>query len=161
MNMFEEARSLKGMMKMLSITQDEMAKKLGVSQSYVANKLRLLKYSGDCEKIIIDGALSERHARAVLRLNDDAARISALKRICERRLTVAESEALVDLLHDGDAPRRIGNAERIFCVDTFKDTLKRSLSTLKSLGVDATQSISYYGKKTYITVCIDEGYGAG
>ncbi len=157
MNMFEEARSLRGMMEMLEITQDEMAKKLGVSQSYVANKLRLLKLDDECERLVIDGKLSERHARAVLRLDGNEQRQAALLRIRERGLTVAESEALIDLLHDGQAPSRIGKSERLNSIDAFRDNLKRSIATLISLGVDATETVGYYGKKTYITVCIDEG----
>ena len=78
MNMFEEARSIKGMMEMLKITQEEMAKKLGVSQSYIANKIRLLKLGEEAERIVLDGRLTERHARCVLRLDDPEERSSAL-----------------------------------------------------------------------------------
>ena len=157
MNMFEEARAIRGMMEMCSMTQDDMAKKLGVSQSYVANKLRLLKLGDECERRITDASLTERHARALLRLDDPNIRRCALDRICERKLNVAETEALVDMLHDGQAPRRIGKATKLSRIDTFIDTVKESLSTLSSLGIDAKESINYYGTKTYITICIDEG----
>ena len=144
------------MMEMCAMTQDGMAKKLGVSQSYVANKLRLLKLPCEFEKRIVEGGLSERHARALLRLDDPEARRTALDRICERRLNVAEAEALVDMLHDGQAPKRIGKATKLSRIDTFIDTVKQSLKTLSSLGIDAKESISYYGSKTYITISIDE-----
>lgn len=156
MNMFEEARAIRTMMKMCSMTQEGMAKKLGVSQSYVANKLRLLKLSEECERRITEAKLSERHARALLRLEDPEVRRSALERVCERRLNVAETEALVDMLHDGQAPKRIGKATKLSRIDTFIDTVKQSLKTLSSLGIDAKESISYYGTKTYITISIDE-----
>ena len=156
MNMFEEARAIRAMMEMCAMTQDGMAKKLGVSQSYVANKLRLLKLPCELEKRIVEGGLSERHARALLRLDDPEARRTALDRICERRLNVAEAEALVDMLHDGQAPKRIGRATKLSRIDTFIDTVKQSLKTLSSLGIDAKESISYYGSKTYITISIDE-----
>ena len=156
MNMFDEARSVRGMMEMCQMTQSDMAKRLGVSQSYVANKLRLLGYSPECEKMIRDADLTERHARAVLKLRGDELRITALKRIIDRRLTVAESEGLVDMLHDGDAPRQIGESGRLCRIDSFVDTLKRSVTTLTSLGIDARQTVNYHGSKTYITVCIDE-----
>ncbi|MBQ8529302.1 MAG: hypothetical protein IJ459_06145 [Clostridia bacterium] len=156
MNMFDEARAIRAMMEMCAMTQDGMAKKLGVSQSYVANKLRLLKLPCEFEKRIVEGGLSERHARALLRLDDPEARRTALDRICERRLNVAEAEALVDMLHDGQAPKRIGKATKLSRIDTFIDTVKQSLKTLSSLGIDAKESISYYGSKTYITISIDE-----
>ena len=156
MNMFDEARAIRAMMEMCAMTQDGMAKKLGVSQSYVANKLRLLKLPCELEKRIVEGGLSERHARALLRLDDPEARRTALDRICERRLNVAEAEALVDMLHDGQAPKRIGRATKLSRIDTFIDTVKQSLNTLSSLGIDAKESISYYGSKTYITISIDE-----
>lgn len=156
MNMFDEARAVAGVIKMQNITQGEMAKQLGVSQSYVANKLRLLKFSPEIEKKITDAALTERHARALLRLSSDEKINAALTRICERGLNVAESEALVDMLSDTEAPKKIGGAERLSKIDTFKDTLRHSINTLVSSGVDARQSVSYYGTKTYITVCIDE-----
>ena len=156
MNMFDEARAIRAMMEMCAMTQDGMAKKLGVSQSYVANKLRLLKLPCELEKRIVEGGLSERHARALLRLDDPEARMTALDRICERRLNVAEAEALVDMLHDGQAPKRIGRATKLSRIDTFIDTVKQSLRTLSSLGIDAKESISYYGSKTYITISIDE-----
>ncbi len=156
MNMFEEARSVKGMMEMCGMTQSEMAKKLGVSQSYVANKLRLLGYSAECEKLISDCGMTERHARAVLKLRSEELRLTALGRIRDRGLTVSESEALVDTLHDASAPVRIGAGGRLKRIDSFMDTLKQSVATLISLGIDASQTVNYHGNKTYITVCIDE-----
>ena len=156
MNMFDEARSLKTMIKMLGLTQDEMAKRLGVSQSYIANKLRLLSLSSECERVILEGALSERHARAVLKLRSEDARLAALSKILKMKLSVAESEAIVDVLYDGDGDHRIQSAEKLSAIDTFRDNLRHQISTLVSLGVSATESMSIYGKKTYITVCIEE-----
>lgn len=155
MNMFEEARSVDGMMRMLGATQNEMAKRLGKSQSYIANKLRLLKLSPECEKLIIENELSERHARAVLRLSSNKDRLSALEKIKTRGLTVSQSEALVDLIYSEDAPMRIksheGNAKT-----AFFDSISSGVQALVSLGISATKTVSYYGNKAYITVCIDE-----
>lgn len=156
MNMFEEARSIKGMMEMLKITQEEMARKLGVSQSYIANKIRLLKLGEEAERIVLDGRLTERHARCVLRLDDPEERLSALNKITAGGLTVAESEALVSLLHDGGAPERIGRAQRLKVAESFRENLHRAVETVISLGLSATETVSHYGRKTYITVCIDE-----
>ena len=156
MIMFEEARSLSGMMKMCKITQSEMAKRLGVSQSYVANKLRLLKFDEKMQQKITESGISERHARALLRLGEENARKDALCAVIERSLTVGETEALVDFLHTASAPKRIGKADAHSQINVFKDTLKESIESLARLGVSARQSTDFYGTKTYITICIDE-----
>lgn len=159
MDMFEEARSLRTMIRTYRLKQDEMAKKLGVSQSYIANKLRLLGLDEQMQTDITRAGLTERHARALLRLCDESLRRTALEKICERKMTVRESEALIDFLYDGTAPERIqatGLADRAESINSFKRTLTSSLATLTSLGVDAHKSVNTYGTKTYITICIDE-----
>lgn len=156
MNMFEEAAALQGTMKMCSFSQSEMAKKLGVSQSYVANKLRLLRFDEETRKTILGAGLTERHARALLRLEGKKEMVKALEKIISDELNVARSEALVDFLCSENAPERIGNAQRVKCIELFKDNLDRSVQSLISLGVDAKRYVSYYGKKTYITVSIEE-----
>ena len=156
MNMFDEARSVKGMMEMCKITQSEMAKKLGVSQSYVANKLRLLTLGKDEEERILTSGLSERHARALLRLSDEEDRRIALDKIIASSLTVRETEAIVDLMHDSRAPKLIGRKERAEGISVFIDVIKNSMTTLRSLGVQARETTSYHGNKMYITLSIEE-----
>ena len=157
MNMFEEAKSLAVMMKMRSLSQSEAAKMLGVSQSYVANKLRLLKLDEQMQKQIVSAGLTERHARALLRLKSKEERQLALNQVCERRLSVAETGALVDFIRSENMPKEIGRANRLNRVDLFIDRLKDSLLSLSEIGIYATKNISYHGNKILITICIDEG----
>lgn len=154
MNMFEEAKSLDVMMKMRNLTQNETAKMLGVSQSYVANKLRLLGLGAALQEQIIDAKLTERHARAMLRLCPED-RPRALKEIITRRLSVAETEVLVDFFKTGEISRTIGRADRLRGIDFFLAETKKSLSALTSIGVKATQKISYHGNKIIATFCIE------
>jgi len=154
--MFEEAKALEGMIKMCGISQTEMAKKLGVSQSYVANKLRLLRLSAEVREAITDNGLTERHARALLRLNDSSRQNEALSIIAKEGLNVEKSEALIDFLHEERAPELIGKATLLKRIETFKSTLGKSLDTLVSLGIEAKSRTTYYGTKTYITISIDE-----
>ena len=156
MNMFEEANSIFGMMKMMNLTQSEMAKKLGTSQSYVANKLRLMKHTEKHKARILELGLSERHARALLRLKDEGVREIALERIGERGFNVAESEALIDLLYEQEAPKRIGKADRLSAVNSFRESVRASLQRLSSLGIEAQSKSYYYMDKLYITIAIEE-----
>ena len=156
MNMFEEAEAIRGTIALCHTTQTEMAKRLGVSQSYIANKLRLLRLGEKERARILEYGLTERHARSILRLSSEE-RIEALEEIHRRGLNVASTELMVDVRSNRTAPTRIGAAERGKCIDEFKDTLRRSVSTLRSVGVDAAQAVSRHGGKTYITVVIEEG----
>ena len=156
MDMFEEARGLRTMIKMCNMTQNEIAEKMGVSQSYVANKLRLLNLSDEAQKSIIDAKLTERHARTLLRIADTDKLYYAIERIKERRLNVADSEALVDLLVEGEAKRFFGKAEENERIRHFEDFLTSSVESLVSLGINASKVTSYYRKKRYITVWIEE-----
>ena len=156
MSMFDEAKSIATMMKMRNLTQGEVAKMLGVSQSYVANKLRLLKLDESMRERIIKADLSERHARAILRLKSDEDRSKALDKICERGLSVAESEALVDMLSLTEVPTVFGKAKALSAIDAFVDSIKQSLAIIRSSGADAKSKINYENNKVYISICIDE-----
>lgn len=156
MEMFEEARAMSGTLKLCNITQKELADRMGVSQSYVANKLRLLSFSPYLEKLIIKHGISERHARAILRLETEEDRLEILEKVISRDLTVRECEALVDLKVDSYAPVMIERAETSEKIDAFTKTLKNSLSTLRSFGVDVTDTTSYYGNKMYLTLCFND-----
>ncbi len=154
--MFDEARAIEGMLALCKLTQKGLAQQMGVSQSYVANKLRLLGFSRGVEAAIRESGISERHARALLRLGSADMQMSVLGKITERSLTVRECEALVDAAVDSEAPELIGRADKRRRVDTFLDTVKRSVDTLSSLGLRAQMTRSYYGSKLYITVSIEE-----
>ena len=155
--MFDEAAALSGMLKMRGTTQESLARSIGVTQSYIANKLRLLRHTEEHRKIILEAGLTERHARSLLRIEDEGVRGELLTRIIDRGLTVAESEALVDIYYEKEAPIRIGKGDRLSAIGSFRDTVKSSVDRLLSLGVDARQRTSYDDGKLYITIAIDEG----
>ncbi len=156
MDMFDEARAMSGTLELCCITQKELAKRMNVSQSYIANKLRLLTLSEKAVRLIKRHGLSERHARTVLRLKSENEQAEVLEKVISRHLTVRECEALVDMLLDTKAPELIGKADRLDRIDVFIDTLKKSITTMRSLGIDISDRMSYYGSKMYITVCIND-----
>lgn len=156
MNMFDEARAMSGTLELCKITQKELADRMGVSQSYVANKLRLLSLSPYVQKLILKNGVSERHARALLRLESEEDILDILEKVITRSLTVRECEAMVDIKVDTYTPTAIENTSDGECVSIFVDTLKRSLTTLRSRGIDVTERTSYHGTKMYVTLCFNE-----
>lgn len=98
LHMFEQAAGFRLLMLDFSLTQEEIARKLGVSQSAIANKLRLLKLSHEEQHMILEYGLTERHARAILRLKEPKMRSLALRRIHEEHLNVAASEEMIEKL---------------------------------------------------------------
>ena len=150
MNMFDEARAIRGTMELCHLTQKDMARQLGVSQSYVANKLRLLNFSEALQEKIAKSGISERHARAILRLTDEAMQDRILSAVTDRALTVRECEALVSLEVEARAPEIIGRAVAGERIDTFRRTLSGCIDTLRSFGVGVTERQSYYGEKLMV-----------
>ena len=86
----EEAKSYKALLDKGYLTQDELAKKMGLSQSAISNKLRLLSLSEKVQNALMEGKISERHARSLLQLSDSEEQDKWLKTIIEERLTVRE-----------------------------------------------------------------------
>lgn len=155
-NMFEEAKSMRAMLDMRGLTQSELAKFLGVSQPYVANKIRLLGFSSEMQKKISESGITERHARTLLRL-PEGLRPIGLEKTVRGDMTVSECEIMVDCLLEEDGvkivPRGINAAERI---GRFETLLGNSISNLKLFGIAASFKREKFAGKTYITVCIED-----
>ena len=98
LNMFELAYGLKNLCDEYGLTQEEVARRMSMSQSSVANKIRLLKLGYEEQKLILELSLSESHARTLLRLNDSGERISLIRRISELSMTVNETEDYINHL---------------------------------------------------------------
>ncbi len=95
LNFYEEAKGMHSVIEKFGLTQDEVAKRIGKSQSAVANKLRILKIpTRQIERILCHG-LSERHARALLQLDDDELRDMAISKIIRYKMTVAKTEEYI------------------------------------------------------------------
>ena len=156
MNMFDEARAMSGTLALCKISQTELAERLGVSQSYVANKLRLLAFSEVMQARIIEAGISERHARALLRLESEEGQAAMLEKIIERGMTVRECEAAIDVEVTLSPQRFIGKGERTSCIERFHSSIKSGVESLVALGVDARSRTQIQGNKMYITICINE-----
>lgn len=97
LNPIEEAQAYQQLEQMEQLPQKDLARKLGKSQSYVANKLRLLKLAQPVQQAIITGTISQRHGRALLNLSAKQQE-KVLAKIIKRKLTVKATEKLVQQL---------------------------------------------------------------
>lgn len=138
----EEAQCYQKLLETYGLTQEELANRLGKSQSSIANKLRLLKLSDDVKAAMTEKRLSERHARALLKLTDDKQRLDAVEKIAEKGLSVKETEQMVektlnkayDEKQDGAKPRpklmRIVRDYRL-----FMNTINQAVNQLRESGM--------------------------
>ena len=140
LDFIEEAQGLSRLIRMFGLSQEEAARRIGKSQSAVANKLRLLKLPEDVlEKLRLYG-LSERHGRALLRLNDADSQRLALEHIHRSAMTVAAAEEYIELLLSSPAEEEKLNAKRMLVlkdVRIFLNSLKHSLELMKQGGISA------------------------
>ena len=132
----EEALALRRLMDEFGLTQEECAARIGKSQSAVANKLRLLKLPQDVLELLREKGCSERHARALLPLEEEELQRRAAGQVIKLGLTVAQTEALVDKLLAA-VPKRKKPTYIIKDVRLFLNTLTRSMDLMRSAGVDA------------------------
>lgn len=138
----EEAQSYYYLINQHHLTQEEVASKVGKTQSTVANKLRLLKLAPLVKKILADNNLTERHARALLRLDDEQMQLNILKQVCEMGLNVVQTEQLIEsrLCAEGCAKKQkkknffVGHSN----VRIIVNTIKQSIKMIRDAGMDAS-----------------------
>lgn len=161
LNYFEEANAYSLLINNFDMTQEDLARKIGKSQSAIANKLRLLKLPLEVQSLIVPDMLSERHARSLLKLNTAEMQIAAIKQIYEQDLTVKETEQLVEDLSKNNMPQEseakpgsqqvsmIIRDARIF-INTIKETVRRARQIGVEMQVEEEDSEDEYR----ISICI-------
>ena len=132
----EEAEGLARLMQSYGLSQEQTAAQVGKSQSAVANKLRLLRLGEPVRQALRSHGLTERHARALLRLPTDESRLAVLETIVRRGLTVAKTEQYIEQLLT-QPPQRARRVLPIRDVRLFLNTVKHSLEVIQSAGIDA------------------------
>ena len=143
LDFIEEAEGLRTLIKTYGMSQEEAARCIGLSQSAVANKLRLLRLSPETLFLIRERGLSERHARALLRLETEEQRLEVLAYVLENGLNVSKTEQYIDeYLKRGSKPKAAGNkkpAPRIVLKDVriFFNTVTKGLGLMRRSGVEA------------------------
>lgn len=139
----EEAEAFLSLIAVHGLTQEELASRLGKNQSTIANKIRILKLSPDIRSRLAEHNLSERHARALLRLPDDKMKKKALNEIISKGLNVVKSEELVERMLEAECPPKQPQVKnlRIFKdIRIFANTIKKAVDIMKQSGIDAVSS---------------------
>lgn len=137
LDFFEEAQAISQLMSLFGLTQDEIGKKLGKSQSTLSNKLRLLRLPVDVRYFIEKEGLTERHARALLQLSCENQMWNTLKIIVEKHMNVEQTEAYIDSIVNPERKRH-KKAIRVFKdVRIFVNTVDKAIKTMLDSGIDA------------------------
>lgn len=140
LNFFEEAKGLKKLMDDFDLSGLEVAERIGMAQSTLSNKLRLLRLSSEQQERIVFTGLSERHARALLKLEEED-RDEVLNKIIAEQLSVKETEDYIAAFYEepekpsSRPPLRRGH---IGDLRIFSNSLSKMLGTIRKSGVDAT-----------------------
>ncbi len=136
---FEEAAAIADYLRQSGVTQEEAAAQLGRSPSAVANKLRLLRLSPACREVLTSQGLTERHARCLLRLEDEQERLRAVRYIADHHLNVAQAEQYIErrLAALQSTPPAGRRTFIIKDVRLFLNSVDRGLRLIRDAGIDA------------------------
>ncbi len=132
----EEAKSYKNLLDKGYLTQSELAKKMGISQSAIANKLRLLNLDEKVQEALLKSQISERHARSLLVLSNPSDQQAWLKRIIDERMTVRDLDAaLKKELNKEDNPEEESDIPLVKSLDI--DAIRKEATELPSIDKDS------------------------
>lgn len=139
---FEEALAIEKLLTEHGMTRDEICRMLGKSAPTISNKLRLLRIPEEIRETIIRENLTERHARALLKLTTQSRMERAISIISEKRLNVAESEKLIEHIISGDGKRKQPPVKLFKDVRIFVNTLNHAVDTMRRAGIEADSAKS-------------------
>ncbi|MEA4925259.1 MAG: nucleoid occlusion protein [Syntrophomonadaceae bacterium] len=139
----EEAGAYAQLINEFGLTQEELAQKIGKSQSAIANKLRVLKLPRELRCLIVPETITERHARALLKLNSVEVQKEVLLAIYEKDLNVKETEEIVENLRQNNIPQganHSGHGQQVSIIikdaRIFLNTIKETVNRARQIGLD-------------------------
>ena len=149
LDFIEEAWGISRLMSQWAMSQEQVAKRLGKSQSAIANKLRILRHSEEVLTAIRTAGLTERHARALLKLNTDPEKLSAIAVISRQNMSVARAESYIETLlaQKQSKPAKTN-------VGAFLNSLTHSLAKIQSSGIAAISERRETEDKIVLTITI-------
>ncbi|TRM11052.1 nucleoid occlusion protein [Lentibacillus cibarius] len=139
LTVIEEANAYARLLDLHSLTQEALAQRLGKNQSTIANKLRLLKLPEKVQTALMEKQITERHARALIKINDPEKQIKALETILEKELNVKQAEEhIAKLSQTGEKPAKKQPKRKGVNKDVriAMNTIRQSLNMVSDTGID-------------------------
>lgn len=156
LTVIEEAHAYAKLLELHSLTQEALAQRLGKNQSTIANKLRLLKLPDEVQSALLNKIITERHARALIKLKDKEKQLMVLQAIIDNDLNVKQTEERIAKINDPKEPKR----KRPQLKGVNKDiriamnTIRQSLSMVSDTGVDVESDEKEHDDYYQITIKI-------
>ena len=146
----EEALGISQLIQLQNLSQEQAARMLGKSQSAVANKLRLLRHSPEGLRAVREAGLTERHARALLKLPTEPQKLAAVARIAQLGLSVAQTEAFIRQTLQGTPREKPGRVN----LGGFFNNLNQTLARFQSAGIPAISERRETESEIVLTITI-------
>ena len=148
LNFFEMAKAIRRLIDSFELTQEEVAKRLSLTQSAVANKLRLLRFGEEEQQFILASGLTERHARALLKITNGDLRKKATEHVIKWRMNVANTEQYIErVLNEEKQKAEIEKSLSkpkmkpvIKDIRLFFNSVDHAVETIKSAGIGISSS---------------------
>lgn len=158
LNFFEEAEAIALLIRQYDMTQEDAALRLGMAQSTVANKLRLLKLTAPERQIIVKNGLTERHARALLKLDSEEQRRDILAAVVANKLNVEATEKYIFALEKQEKVKQSYKKRSPILRDVklFFNTVNKAVNVMKLAGVDAKVKKARHDGMIEYTILIPE-----
>ena len=141
LNFIEESLGYENLIKEHNFTQQQLAEKLGKNQSTIANKLRILKLPDTVKQYLVENALTERHARALLKLPNEELMMEIIQKVVKQELTVKKTEKLIndtlEALKADSEPEKKQNIKCSMGIRIYLNTLKQAYDAIKNTGIEA------------------------
>lgn len=156
LHFLEEAEGYEQLMNEFHLTQEAMAARVGKKQSTIANKLRLLRLTAPVRKVLVEAGLSERHARALLKLDDDAKRLEVLAVVVEKNFSVRQTEDYIARLLDAGDKEKEKKRRMVIVNDVriYLNSIKQVVNSIKDVGIPVNMEQTMEGDEVIISLRI-------
>ena len=142
------------------LTQSEIARKVGKQQSTISNKIRILSLPEDIQDVLTTHRLTERHARALLRLSSETDRRKIAGKLVKNNLNVKQTEKLVaDLLESQEEQKRKKKKINYFSYKIYVNTIRKTVSQMKEIENNITMTQEDKGDVLELTITIPKKGG--
>lgn len=154
LHFLEEAEGYEQLMEEFHLTQEAMAARVGKKQSTIANKLRLLRLSDRIRKILVEGGLTERHARALLKLDDEEKQVQVLTVVLDNGYSVRQTESYIEKLLADKKQEKKKRMVIVNDVRIYLNSIKQVVSAIKDVGIPVAMEQTVEGDDVIVSLRI-------